>query len=264
MGAAQSALEPCVRCFKFRPSAQDLASSQPGYQPVNTQALSSTETTHKYAGTTTTANTLSSSYVNSSMSSAMEEGSSNEWEEWEEDDDKHQSLSTHNEREEKERDKQINTTVTHTNIIPNTYTSQQRNKQTLVTLSPPPTASPPANTGGASTNAATTTSITNQPIDFFSNLGIASSGYQEPIRVQPKRPSLSSSVSTQSSPTVSAQVRADLASKYGLSEIAIDSNALNGWNDGDADLKDIDLGGNGSRDKKKKKGLGGVVALVDE
>ena len=101
-------------------------------------------------------------------------------------------------------------------------------------------------------------------MDFFTNLGIASTTYTEPIRVQAKlRPAVVAVPGTGVQGDV--QVRGEMVSKYGLDEI----DEVEGWDE--LDLENGGGGGGGAgkgkgkgAKREKKKGLGAVALVEDE
>ena len=102
-------------------------------------------------------------------------------------------------------------------------------------------------------------------IDFFGSVGIASSGYQEPVRLQSKvKPH--TSAPPLPSPVLTAAQRADVMRDYGLDDVGAD---VASWDDG-LELDIATNGGNGGageeggrikrgKNSDRKKKLGAVV-----
>ena len=94
-------------------------------------------------------------------------------------------------------------------------------------------------------------------IDFFGSLGIASSGYQEPVRLQTKaKPQ--AAAPPQQSPQLTASQRAEVMRNLGLDDVGVE---VGSWDDGlELDVEETaGKGKKGVKGDRKKNGLGAVV-----
>ena len=243
---------PCIRCLKpFTPSADDLREA--GYQPVSTTAppapAPSTQPPSASAASSTSTSTTSSSPPPRRVDD------STEWEDFVDFNDEEDAVERGQSRakaavEEKEKDREPSARDPHPAVTVNPATPSfvPRPRNSPHATSPPaPAPLPPARP---------------PDIDFFTNLGIASTTYTEPIRVQAKpRPAPLPSAAAQVA-AMDPQVREGVVSKYGLDEI----DEVVGWDE--LDLEDGEGGGGrgkagkGSK-KEKKKGLGAVALMED-
>ena len=256
---------PCVRCLKpFTPSAEDLREAA-GYQPVSTQPGQYQPTAAAGAQPRTAATEADTGDDNT------------DWEEFEDFDQEQERL-------EKGQQPAADSSSTQpaADAVSSSRLSSTPNS-TLSSASASSSSSPTHSSGLSGSHGGATPPDSHRPrlnsslpvpprpspppaIDFFGSVGIASSGYQEPVRLQSKlKPQ--STTPPQPSPVLTAWQRAEVLRDYGLDDVGVDAAS---WDDG-LELDDTAAvdGGKGREDggrvkkgrngEKKKRGLGAVV-----
>ena len=257
-----SSSRPCIRCLKpFTPSADDLREAA-GYQPVATQPGQSHTVPQPHTAV----------HASTAADSADDTTDWEDFEDFDEEQDRIEKGRTANPTAA--LDSQSASTSRSASTPSSTQSSTAASPLASPTHSnsasnpvlshippssssgrPRPSVSPPRPSAAASRPSPPPT------IDFFGSVGIASSGYQEPVRLQSKlQPH-------RQSPALSAAQRAELMSDYGLDDVGLE---VGSWDDGlelgvgpgDGGAGGGERGEKGKRGKggdKKKRGLGAVV-----
>ena len=233
---------PCIRCLKpFSPSADDLRQAA-GYQPVSQQPNS-------------LSHTASQPHANTAAADSADDTA--DWEDFQDYDDEQDRIERGggSAQAAAEGAHTASLAAASTSSRSTSSSSASDSNHSSTAASPVPTLTPPRL--NPSPPLPPPRPSPPPAIDFFGSLGIASSGYQEPVRLQTKaKPQ--ASAPPQQSPTLTAAQRADVMRNLGLDDVGVE---VASWDDG----LELQVGETASKGKrgvkgdKKKKGLGAVV-----
>lgn len=241
MGVAQSALDPCIKCFKFTPPPEDQVAYQPVNQSNNQSAnnQSNNQATHdddnwddEFDDFLDDDTPLPSSKPSNNQSSNQSNNQSNNQP------NKHLDEEIVDERS-------LNFQSNNQSPRPSPTNTQSIKTMNLTKLPPPPAARTSNQSTNQSNNQSTNQPVPAKPVDLFDSLGM-STKYTEPVRV-PKKPA-----TNQSNNQPNNQPAVDV-SKY-LDDDEVDLSGA-GWGD-ELDLIE-------ETKAKKKKGLGAVMSIED-